>query len=162
MAHGIAPHGYTEIVKYYGDPAPVLGKASLRWEGANMILVRDLPGIAKLYVHRKIHEPLRAALTEAAALNWYPKTIGCFNVRQKRSGSGLSVHAFGAAVDLDATDNAMVLRCPVGDPRRAAWAVSENRIPEAIIDIFRAQGWTWGGDFVGSFDPMHFQFCSGY
>jgi len=163
MAHGSAPHGYADIVKYFGDPAPVLGKASLRWEGANMVLVRDLPGVAKLYVHRKIVEPLRAALTDCAAFDWYPKTIGCFNVRQKRSGSGLSMHAFGAAVDIDAMLNPMIVNCPPGDPRRQEWRDSEQRIPDAVIEIFQRQGWNCGALWTGkTFDPQHFQWGTGY
>lgn len=157
--HGSPPHGRDEVLKYFGNPDPIAGKASLRWEAANMILVRDLPGVPKLYVHRKIVEPLRAALDKSAEMmGWHPTTIGCFAVRNKRGGSGLSLHAFGAAVDVDADTNPMLLDCPPSDPRR----VTGKTIPDEVVDIWRAEGWNWGGGWQGSrYDPMHFQFADG-
>lgn len=127
-----------------------------------MILVRDLPGVPKLYCHRLIVEPLREALTESQKLGYRPTTIGCFAPRAKRGSSQLSLHTFGAAVDLDAESNPFVLNCPIGDPRRAAWRERPDRLPDAVIDAFVADGWTWGGDFRSHFDPMHFQWATGY
>jgi hypothetical protein len=52
-----------------------------------------------------------------------------------------------------------LLDCPPGDPRRQ----TNKTISDAVIDVWRAEGWMWGGDFSGRrFDPMHFQWATGY
>lgn len=161
MAHGSPPHGYAAILKYFGDPKPIAGKVSDRWEEGNMVLIRDADMFpaGKLYVHRKIVEPLKAALRKSAEIGWRPTTIGCFAPRQKRGVAELSLHTFGAAVDIDAETNPLLLDCPPGDPRRQ----TNKTISDAVIDVWRAEGWMWGGDFSGRrFDPMHFQWATGY
>ena len=73
---------------------------------------------------------------------------GCFNFRAKRSGSKLSTHAWGIAIDLNPETNAMGGR---GD------------MDLGIVAAFKSAGFVWGGDWAGkNKDPMHFQFCSGY
>jgi len=151
------PHGYSEIVEFFGDPHFASGSVDSRWEQASMILVRDLPGVPKLYCHRLIVEPLREALVESQKLGYRPTTIGCFAPRAKRGSSQLSLHTFGAAVDLDAATNPLALNCPAGDPRRDNFT-----IPREVIAAWKKIGWFWGGDFMTRFDPMHFQWATGY
>jgi hypothetical protein len=72
---------------------------------------------------------------------------GSFCFRPKRSSShDLSVHSFGAAIDIDPGHNAQG---------------SHGDMPAWVVDAFEAAGWTWGGGFSKR-DPMHFQFASGY
>lgn len=156
------PHGYAEIVKFFGDPRVITigGKVHVdaAWEDRSMVLVRDLPGITRLYVHRLIVEPLRAALKKSAEqYGWKPKTIGCFAPRAKRGVAELSVHTFGAAVDVDASDNRLIVDCRLDDPRRSLYT-----IPSGVVAIWEAEGFFWGGRFKNRFDPMHFQLCDGY
>jgi hypothetical protein len=73
---------------------------------------------------------------------------GCFSFRSQRTGSKLSTHAWGIAVDLNPATNA---QGAAGD------------MDMGVIAIFQKAGFTWGGEWEGrSRDPMHFQFCSGY
>jgi hypothetical protein len=73
---------------------------------------------------------------------------GCFNFRSKRTGSKLSTHCWGIALDINPETNAM------GTP---------GDMDDRVIDIFKLFGFSWGGDWAGrSKDPMHFQFCTGY
>jgi hypothetical protein len=73
---------------------------------------------------------------------------GCFAFRSQRSGTKLSTHAWGIAIDLN--------------PETNAQGTAGHMHPE-IVSIFRNAGFTWGGDWIGLVcDPMHFQFCSGY
>lgn len=73
---------------------------------------------------------------------------GCFNFRQQRTGTKLSTHAWGIAIDLNPATNEQ--------------GTSGSMDPDVVM-IFRVCGFKWGGDFVGkSRDPMHFQFCTGY
>ena len=73
---------------------------------------------------------------------------GCFSFRPQRTGTKLSAHAWGIAIDLNPEINA---QGTAGD------------MDPAIIKVFRDAGFQWGGDWQGKTrDPMHFQFCSGY
>lgn len=71
---------------------------------------------------------------------------GTFNYREQRAGSKLSTHAWGIAIDLDPSHNAMG---------------TAGTMPGWVVQAFEKQGWTWGGRFSRR-DPMHFQRCSGY
>ena len=73
---------------------------------------------------------------------------GCFAFRPQRTGTKLSTHAWGIAIDLNPETNE---QGTAGD------------MDPAVIAIFRQAGFEWGGDWQGrTRDPMHFQFCRGY
>ncbi len=73
---------------------------------------------------------------------------GCFSFRPQRTGTKLSTHCWGIAIDLNPESNAQ------GTP---------GNIHPEIISIFRAAGFTWGGNWPGAArGPMHFQFCAAY
>lgn len=71
---------------------------------------------------------------------------GCWNPRYIRPttgrSSGISRHAWGAAVDLNAASN------PVGSA-----GTQDPRLVEVMLDW----GFTWGGDWLVP-DPMHFEY----
>lgn len=70
---------------------------------------------------------------------------GCYNFRLKRGGTSYSLHAYGAAIDLDADDNAF----------RDAWPLRAD-MPLEIMEEFAREGWIAAGAFWG-YDAMHFQ-----
>jgi hypothetical protein len=70
---------------------------------------------------------------------------GCFNFRLKRGGSSYSLHAYGAAIDLDADDNTF----------RDSWPAKAD-MPLEIMEEFAKEGWLSAGAFWG-YDAMHFQ-----
>ncbi len=73
---------------------------------------------------------------------------GCFAFRPQRTGTKLSTHAWGIAIDLN--------------PQSNMQGTAGNMNVE-VIKIFKQAGFAWGGDWQGKTrDPMHFQFCSGY
>jgi hypothetical protein len=76
---------------------------------------------------------------------------GCYLYRPSRGSNRLSVHAYGAAVDLD----------PEGNPLGKAWDGGATMMPKEVIEIFKKEGWTWGGDFTKRKDCMHFQATNG-
>ena len=81
---------------------------------------------------------------------------------RKVGGSGLvnskllSIHSFGAAIDINFWDNDNDYYLGKGNDLRN----KDNPycIPQEVIDIFASYGWYWGGDFEICVDSMHFQY----
>lgn len=122
------------------------------WESANMVLVPSLPGYPhRLYVNKAVVEPLTTALAETQKVcpAYVIKTMGCFCPRLKRVNGDLSVHSWGLAVDINADAN------PLADK-----LITD--MPPEFVMCFKNAGFTWGGQFTGKRDPMHFQYCSKY
>ena len=72
---------------------------------------------------------------------------GCFSARVTRSlagsaGHNLSRHTWGAAIDLNPSDN------PYG---------GAPHMDQRVIDAFVRHGFVWGGTFLIP-DPMHFEY----
>lgn len=70
---------------------------------------------------------------------------GVYNFRLKRGGSTYSLHAYGAAIDLDADDNTFSEHWPM-----------QADMPIEIMECFAREGWVSAGAFWG-YDAMHFQ-----
>jgi hypothetical protein len=71
---------------------------------------------------------------------------GVYVFKKKTGGSGLSTHAWGAAIDLSHLINGWKVKY---DPQK-------GMMPKKVVDIFDDEGWTWGGVFTNA-DAMHFQ-----
>jgi hypothetical protein len=70
---------------------------------------------------------------------------GVFNFRKKRGGTSFSLHAYGAAIDLDPGNNGM----------RDSWPM-RSTMPLEVIEMFATEGWKSGGAWWG-YDAMHFE-----
>ena len=81
-------------------------------------------------------------------------SAGTYNCRTIVNTNRLSVHAFGAAIDInDAAQR--LLGMVEGQGRRASkW---RNRIPGAIGEMFERHGFIWGAKWY-HFDTMHFEY----
>lgn len=111
--------------------------------------------IKRLTCNKAIAEPLLASLAGILALYKTPAEIakhgmdqfsGCYNFRPKRGGSSLSMHAYGAAIDMDAAHN----------PFRS----THFTMPPEVVAIFAKTGAEWGGSWSpASRDAMHFQWA---
>jgi hypothetical protein len=109
--------------------------------------------VTKTRVHKKCADSLLRVLTDIKDL--IPKNPdikdevedfgGVYNFRMKRGGSTYSVHAWGAAIDLDADDNTF----------RDSWPMKSD-MPLEIMEAFAREGWLSAGAFWG-YDAMHFQ-----
>lgn len=158
------PHGIEQIIASFGNIYEYIhkdGSLDPRWAAEFLVRIA-LPfplvlswdhatGVKQMTCHKKLADVFAEgfAKLEADGLQEKIKTFGgCFSFRQQRTGSKLSAHAWGIAVDLNPETNA---QGKVGD------------MDAGVIEVFRAAGFEWGGDWNGKVrDPMHFQFCSGY
>lgn len=152
---------------YYGVPdANRDGSSDRAWEDHNltflippypMVLAWDTSQtVSRIRVNRKCKDSLARVL--GAILAEYGQSGlkahglhrfgGCFNYRPMRGGHRLSVHAWGAAIDLDPAINAF------GRP----WDESKGMMPLKVIEMFEAEGWVSGARWSGaSVDSQHMQ-----
>jgi len=144
------------------SPWPTTDQASLtRFYGAagdeSQLVAIDVRGLGVMFdgsnvstirCHRKVSESLLriikaiAASPNAAILRTY---AGVYNNRNMRGGSLPSLHARGAAIDLDPANNRNLWHWP-----------TRSTMPLGVMEIFACEGWLAAGAFW-SRDSMHFQ-----
>lgn len=136
------------LCRFYGNPG----------DERNLVTV-DFPfttfyegkKITKFRCHKKVADSLVRVLKNIGEKYEKNREIieeaedfgGVYNFRNKRGGSSYSVHAWGAAIDLDADDNTF----------RDSWPMKSD-MPLEIMEEFAKEGWLSGGAFWG-YDAMH-------
>lgn len=109
--------------------------------------------VRTIRIHRRCAESLTRVftdikdffLTDSDVMDEATTYDGAYNYRNKRGSSSLSLHAWGAAIDLDASENTF----------RDNWPVHGDMNWE-IIKAFAREGWLSAAGEWNS-DPMHFQ-----
>lgn len=143
-----------DLRAFYGEPGTGIVQVELPFP---MRLAWDLDTVVKRQpCHRLVKDSLQAVLE--SLLNWYgPDGLrelgldllgGIYNLRRMRDGKEWSVHAYGAAIDLNPSKNGL----------HTAWP-SEAVMPVKVIELFEAAGWTSLARVIGR-DAMHFQATS--
>lgn len=129
-----------QCLKKYGEP-----------EKQNNMILWDVPahleiGVIpkRIYCNKDMIAPLQQAFTNlidrklvAELKTW----DGCFNIRQKRGLSSMSLHSWGIAVDVNAFENGL------------------NQTPKLssqFVKCFTDAGFEWGGNWQRR-DGMHFE-----
>jgi hypothetical protein len=115
------------------------------WQTANLTSAR-VPILGRVRCNRDLVPALAGAMGELrqrglARLVDPQAYAGCWNPRLTRSGSGVSRHAWGAAVDLNVAGNPTGL-ASAQDPR--------------LVEVMERWGFTWGGRWLVP-DPAHFE-----
>lgn len=89
----------------------------------------------------------------AALIAYLVPASGTYNCRPIAETNRLSVHAFGAAIDINARfgDYWLWTKRPDG---AIVW---RNRIPKEIVEIFERHGFIWGGRWY-HLDTLHFEY----
>ncbi len=158
------PNGLGEVNRVFGDVASFIGNdgtLSADWQRAELgraELPWPLPlswdhaqQVTRVLCHRDLVSVLSGAFQELdrAGLRGKVKSYGgCFAFRSKRTGTKLSTHSWGIAIDLNPETNGL------GTP---------GDMDPDVVEVFRQYGFKWGGDWPGrGKDPMHFQYCTGY
>ena len=138
--------------EFYGEPG----------DEANLVMI-EFPFpmfyggklVKKSRCHKKVAESLLRILNKIGKMHSGSREImdsvsdysGIYNFRNKRGGTRLSVHAWGAAIDLDADENTF----------RNSWCVNST-MPLEVMEAFAEEGWTSAGAFWG-YDAMHHEAC---
>ena len=143
------------------------GKPTAAWEREHLTTITPAypltlafpPGtqVTKVTCHKKIADSLTRVferiLEHYGSLEEVKKArmhlfAGMYNFRKIRGANRLSTHSWAISIDLDSANN------PQGKPHDE----SKGMMPKAVVDIFEAEGWKWGGRFGGKrVDCMHFQ-----
>lgn len=150
--------------EYYGNPdANGDGLPSLVWESKNIThivppyqMFWSWSGqmVKSIAIHQKAASSLLRCLIgirqkfrpDELAHYQLDQCAGGYNFRSQRGNSSkLSLHAYGAAIDL----------APMANGMGKKW-VDGAMMPLDAVAIFKAEGWRWGGDFKNP-DCMHFQ-----
>lgn len=118
------------------------------WVDAH-IRTRRVPILGEVVCHRDLLPALEGAmrdLVEAGLASAVDPSdyAGCYGPRLIGPGQALSRHAWGVAVDLNATTNAF------GDP---------PTLDGRVVDTMARWGFTWGGAWLEP-DGMHFEYVS--
>jgi len=148
-AHNYDPGRYRNdkfFRKMYGNSSAQV-KANLTtidWFGQNV----------QVTTINNVHKQLLAVKNE---LEMYPKLIkylhpigGTFKWRKIAGTNRLSVHSYGAAIDINVKYSAY-WRWSKGGYRY------QNKIPLQIVKIFEKYGFIWGGKWY-HYDTMHFEY----
>lgn len=130
----------------FGEPGDESNLVALSAEG--MGVEYDGSPVRSIRCNKHVAASLSRVLAEIAKskhCNILKEYAGAFNFRKKRGGSSYSLHAYGAAIDLDPANNGM----------RDSWPM-RSTMPLAVMEMFAKEGWKSGGAWWG-YDSMHFE-----
>ncbi len=128
----------------YG-PNPAVAQVRVVFLGMPVRVHRDIaPALARVAVR------LKDARGNPSLAPFLRRLSGGFAARTIAGTDRMSAHAFGIAIDLDKSMSDY-WRWQRGPHR---W---RNRIPQAIVDAFEAEGFIWGGRWW-HYDTMHFEY----
>jgi len=146
----------SQAMSFFGNPA------SSGWEAANLVHVtcpwRFTTGSQVILIHKKCADSLARILNyiweqcgksqDQIHKFGYDVFDGSYNYRPIAGTSTLSEHAYGAALDFNAAAN----------PQHAPLTKTKFKEDSLIVQAFKEEGWTWGGDWSPAYiDAMHFQ-----
>jgi hypothetical protein len=93
------------------------------------------------------------ALPPAIARAAYP-VAGTYSCRPVRDTGRMSMHSYGAAIDLNLAYSDYWIWSAGQNARAVPY---HNRMPEQIVDAFERRGFIWGGKWY-HYDTMHFEY----
>jgi hypothetical protein len=158
------PHGLDQLIATFGDifdyiredhtldpkwqtdfltTVPLPFALTLSWDGSRQV--------QRISCHRLLAPTCTDVFAHIQSAGLQSKITsfgGCYSFRSQRTGTKLSTHAWGIALDLNPESNAQG---------------TAGNMDAGVVAIFKQAGFSWGGDWQGRVrDPMHFQFCRGY
>lgn len=100
----------------------------------------------QILVNKVSAQAFQGFLNELEGTGYKINSIGGYALREKKGIGGISQHAFGNAIDIN--------------PGKNPWGSSKTDLPDNITQIAAKYGISWGGNWKGRKDPMHFEFMN--
>lgn len=130
--------------------------ASAEWQSANLARF-EVPLVDGRMQGVRVYGPAAQAfegfLTELQASGYPIYNIGSQVARAKRDGGGPSEHSYGTAIDINGE------KAPgEAGPRNAFDNRLITDLPSNISQMAAKYGLSWGGDWRGKKDAMHFEY----
>jgi hypothetical protein len=122
-------------IQNFGNPLDA------EWQKRNLLPVTS-PNGQTWNVHKDASTSFENFLKDLHDAGYMPTSSGGFNYRNIRGTDKLSQHAFGNAIDINASAN------PMGS--------AKNDLPANVGDLAAKHGLEWGGTWKNP-DPMHFE-----
>jgi len=140
--------------KMYGNSSGAVKRKlkTIRWmpnSGGGKLRVTSVNGVDKALA-RVSRDLDKLCAKNPKYKKFVTKTAGTFKWRKIAGTSRLSVHSYGAAIDINVKHSAY-WRWNKGAYRY------QNKIPKAIVKIFEKHGFIWGGKWY-HYDTMHFEY----
>lgn len=150
------PHGTAGLKSVYGDFPYTEGEGGRinidqAWVAAN-IVSQKLHSGQSVRLHKLAAAEFATLFEQACKASGYtPSSVQTFVPRHTlwNPAKSLSLHSWGVAIDFSPSENTMGGTDGKGGP-------SKLRQHPAFVEVFKAAGWTWGGDWDMR-DDMHFQ-----
>jgi hypothetical protein len=136
----------SSLTAFYGCPGDESKLISI--DVSHLGVRYDGQKVKSIRCHCKVADSLHrvlVALGETPCAYILGQYAGCYNNRPMRGGSLPSLHARGAAIDLD----------PAPNGNHRAWPTNAT-MPIQVMEEFAKEGWLPAGAFWGR-DAMHFQ-----
>lgn len=138
-----------------GQPGSAQGK---RYAAENIVTVK-VPlflggGTIAVRVHRDVAAMVFAGVRAASRVFDFNDVRDDWGfahryIRGREADKVLSNHSWGLAIDLDATQNPQ--------QKRVAGRAIRRTIPDEVVTIMAKHGFSWGGNYAKTPDPMHFE-----
>lgn len=130
-----------QALKKYGSPTNS-NPNMVVWDVPAELEIGVIP--KKIYCNKDMVKPLSMAfkkLIDTKSVNELKTWDGCFNIRNKRGLSSMSLHSWGIAVDVNAFENGLN---------------QAPKLSKQFVECFTTSGFDWGGTWTRK-DGMHFQ-----
>lgn len=112
------------------------------WDVPTKLEIGIIP--KRIYCNKDMIIPLTWAfskLISTGAVNELKTWDGCFNIRNKRGLSSMSLHSWAIAIDVNAFENGLN---------------QTPKLSKQFVECFTSSGFDWGGTWTRK-DGMHFQ-----
>ena len=139
--------GQAALRKFYGEPGES-GQGLMFLDVSSYGVRYDGAPVGRIRCHALCADSLLRVISEIARgphRNVLQHYAGCFNYRPVRGGGALSLHAWGAAIDL----------WPEKNGNKAHWPTAAA-MPLGVMEAFAREGWMAAGAWWHR-DAMHFQ-----
>lgn len=114
----------------------------------------------KLTVHKKLASEIKAVFEDLkkAGIRTIPSCTAAYNWRKMATNSSkLSYHSYGSVVDWNWSYNPI---CYSGTPGYKSQPNNKYMANTVVVDIWKAHGFYWGGNWKSYHDYMHFTYTN--